>query len=115
MTDAPPAQLRAGGLTTIRYQLPATAAACDLPSELVGCLDPDRGELLVHSAKVTAVLDALVGWAHRHEMDLAGLGVGPPSLEDAYLALTTGSQAADGHAAAGPSRSGQTEEAVSHG
>jgi ABC-2 type transport system ATP-binding protein len=63
--DAPPAQLRAGGLTTIRYQLPAAAPAGDLPAGLAGHVDSDRGELLVRSADVTAVLDALIGWARR--------------------------------------------------
>jgi hypothetical protein len=33
------------------------------------------------------VLDALAGWAGAHGLDLAGLEVGAPSLEDAYLAL----------------------------
>jgi hypothetical protein len=28
----------------------------------------------------------LLGWADRHHLDLDGLEVGPPSLEDAYLA-----------------------------
>jgi hypothetical protein len=38
---------------------------------------------------VTADLDALVGWARRNRADLTGLEVTPPSLEDAYIALTT--------------------------
>jgi len=40
------------------------------------------------SADVTADLAALVGWARQYQLDLTGLEVGPPSLEDAYLALT---------------------------
>jgi hypothetical protein len=41
---------------------------------------------------VAAALGALVCWARRHRLDLTGLDVGPPSLEDAYLAvLSTGS------------------------
>ena len=38
---------------------------------------------------VTAeVVRDLMGWADAHDLDLSGLEVGPPSLEDAYLALT---------------------------
>ena len=40
------------------------------------------------SADVTADLAMLVGWARENNVDLTGLEVGPPSLEDAYLALT---------------------------
>jgi hypothetical protein len=34
---------------------------------------------------MTATLGELVGWAERHHLDLAGLEIGPPTLEDAYL------------------------------
>jgi ABC-2 type transport system ATP-binding protein len=88
VADARPDELRTrGALTTIRYRLPPGAPAADLPAALGGGLDPDRGELLLRTAEVTAVLDALVGWASRHRIDLAGLEIGPPSLEDAYLTL----------------------------
>jgi ABC-2 type transport system ATP-binding protein len=43
---------------------------------------------VVRSADVTAVLGELVGWAERHRLDLTGLEVGPPTLEEAYLAIT---------------------------
>ena len=35
-----------------------------------------------------ADLDVLIRWARCHRLDLTGLEVGPPSLEEAYLALT---------------------------
>jgi hypothetical protein len=38
---------------------------------------------------VTADLAQLTGWAHDNHVDLTGLEVGSPSLEDAYLALTS--------------------------
>jgi ABC-2 type transport system ATP-binding protein len=88
VADARPDELRTrGALTTIRYRLPPGAPVADLPAALGGGLDPDRGELLLRTAEVTAVLDALVGWARRHRIDLAGLEIGPPTLEDAYLTL----------------------------
>jgi ABC-2 type transport system ATP-binding protein len=89
VADATPEQLRARGAPVIRYRLPAGAPAGDLPGPLAAGLDPERGELSVPSADVTADLEALVRWARRNDADLTGLEVGPPSLEDAYLALTS--------------------------
>ena len=67
-------------------QQPATAD--DLPPGLAGHLD--RGELVLRSADVGADLAGLLDWAGRHGVDLTGLQVGPPSLEEAYLVLTGG-------------------------
>jgi ABC-2 type transport system ATP-binding protein len=84
--DASPDQLRAmGGVPVIRYRLPADAP--QLPAALAGNLDPAKNELSLPSADVTADLSALVWWARENHVDLTGLEVGPPSLEDAYLAL----------------------------
>jgi ABC-2 type transport system ATP-binding protein len=89
LADTTPDQLRAqGGRSTIRYPLSDTAAAADLPATLAGHLDPGHRALVVRSPDVTAVLGELVGWAERHHLDLAGLEVGPPTLEEAYLAIT---------------------------
>ena len=40
------------------------------------------------SADLTADLATLVAWARSGDVDLTGLEVGSPSLEDAYLTLT---------------------------
>jgi ABC-2 type transport system ATP-binding protein len=89
LADTTPERLRAnGGRSTIHYPLPDAAPVADLPASLAGQLDPDQRALVVHSADITATLRDLVGWAERHHLDLAGLEVGPPSLEDAYLAIT---------------------------
>jgi ABC-2 type transport system ATP-binding protein len=89
LADTTPQQLRAqGGHSTIRYRLPEVAPVADLPATLAGHLDPDQQALVLRSANLTATLRDLVGWADRHHLDLAGLEVGPPSLEDAYLAIT---------------------------
>jgi ABC-2 type transport system ATP-binding protein len=88
LADTTPERLRAQAAgATIRYRLPDTAVAADLPAALAGHLDPDHRDLVVHSADVTAVLGELVGWAERHHLDLAGLEVGPPTLEEAYLTV----------------------------
>ncbi len=89
VADASPDQLRArGAAPVIRFRLPAGAPAGGLPRSLAAYVDPERRELLVNSADVTGDLAALVGWARDNWVDLTGLEVAPPSLEDAYLALT---------------------------
>jgi ABC-2 type transport system ATP-binding protein len=89
VADATPDQLRAyGTVPTIRLPLVGGAPVSDLPSRLAAHADPERGELLIRTADVTADLESLVSWARRNRLDLTGLEVGPPSLEEAYLALT---------------------------
>jgi ABC-2 type transport system ATP-binding protein len=89
VADASPDQLRARGATpVIRYLLPASAPAADLPDALAAHVDPGRHELLMKSADLSADLAALVSWARRSHVDLTGLEIAPPSLEDAYLSLT---------------------------
>ncbi len=86
IADASPEALRAmGGAPVIRYRLPAGAPR--LPAPLAEHVD--GGELALPSADVTADLSALAGWARQNQVDLTGLEVGSPSLEDAYLALTS--------------------------
>jgi ABC-2 type transport system ATP-binding protein len=105
LADARPDELRRRGATTqIRYPLPPGAPVADLPASLAGAVDPAHGELVVHTTEVTAVLGALAGWAGAHGLDLAGLEVGAPSLEDAYLALV-----------AQPPADAAPEEVPSHG
>jgi ABC-2 type transport system ATP-binding protein len=88
VADATPDELRAmGGAPVIRYRLPANAP--ELPAMLAPHLDQAKKELALPSADVTADLGTLVTWAREHHVDLTGLEVGSPSLEDAYLSLTT--------------------------
>ena len=88
VADATPDELRArGGVPVIRYRPPAGAPG--LPEALAAYADPETGALTLPSADVTADLGTLVAWARSSHVDLTGLEVGPPSLEDAYLALTS--------------------------
>jgi ABC-2 type transport system ATP-binding protein len=74
--DATPAELRAkGGPPIIKFSPPEGSP--ELPSAL-------RNRTLSGSDD----LIALVSWARDQHVDLTGLEVTPPSLEDAYLALT---------------------------
>jgi ABC-2 type transport system ATP-binding protein len=94
VADATPDQLRAmGGVPVIRYRLPASAPP--LPAPLAEHVTDQ--ELSVPSTDVTADLSMLAGWARRSGVDLTGLEVGSPSLEDAYLALTATNEGASDH------------------
>ncbi|HEX4254241.1 MAG TPA: ABC transporter ATP-binding protein [Streptosporangiaceae bacterium] len=89
VADASPDQLRAqGGVPVIRLRLPRGTALDGLPADLAGHVDAAQGELSLPSADLTGDLAALVAWALAGDVDLTGLEVGAPSLEDAYLALT---------------------------
>jgi ABC-2 type transport system ATP-binding protein len=105
LADARPDELRRHSApTSIRYRLPPGVPTDDLPAALAGAVDHGRRELALHTTQVTAVLAALTGWAWSHNLDLAGLEVGAPSLEDAYLALI-----------AEPSAAPHPQEVPSHG
>jgi ABC-2 type transport system ATP-binding protein len=87
VADTTPEGLRSrGGPATVRYRLDDEAALADLPASLAGHIDGDSHALVVRAEDITSPLRDLLGWADRHHLDLAGLEVGPPSLEDAYLA-----------------------------
>ena len=89
VADTTPGQLRgSGALPSIRLPLGGGEPLGDLPGRLARHADPGRGELLVRTADVPADLGVLIRWARCHRLDLTGLEVGPPSLEEAYLALT---------------------------
>lgn len=89
VADASPAWLRASALRSrVRLPIPAGAATDQLPPELADGFDARRGELVVRTADIANTLEQLLVWARAHGIDLSGLEVGPPSLEDAYLALT---------------------------
>jgi ABC-2 type transport system ATP-binding protein len=90
VADAAPAQLRACALrSTVRLPCPPGTPMADLPPALARHFDPLRCELVVHTSDVAATLDQLLEWARAHDIGLDALEVGPASLEDAYLALTS--------------------------
>jgi ABC-2 type transport system ATP-binding protein len=86
IADTTPEGLRArGGPATIRYHLPDDAPSGDLPATLTPHLDPAGRVLIVRADDPKGPLRDLLGWADQHHLDLSGLEVGPPRLEDAYL------------------------------
>jgi len=85
--DTTPRELRArGGPATIRYPLPDRATPASLPATLAAHVDGDGRTLVIRTPDLTAPLRDLADWASQHCLDLSGLEVGPPSLEEAYLA-----------------------------
>ena len=94
IADATPHKLRTrGGASSVRFPLPEPGLAASLPAALAAHVAPDGRALVIREADVTTALRELVAWADAHRLDLTGIEVGPPSLEDAYLAATGGSLA----------------------
>jgi hypothetical protein len=60
----------------------------DPPGTLAGHLTDGHLELVVDSADLSPLLGELLEWARANDLDLAGLEIAPPSLEDTYLELT---------------------------
>jgi ABC-2 type transport system ATP-binding protein len=86
VSDTTPEALRAAsGPASIRCQLPAGARLGDLPPSLAGHVDGRTRSLVVSARDIATPLRELLAWADRHQLELANLEVGPPSLEEAYL------------------------------
>ena len=87
VADTTPNGLRStSGPTTIHYVLPAGVRAAGLPPSLASQFDQRSGALIIRADDITACLRDLVAWADQAHLDLDGLEVTRPSLEDAYLA-----------------------------
>jgi ABC-2 type transport system ATP-binding protein len=89
LADTTPGELRSrGGQVVIRYPLPPSAPVSSLPVRLANGLDSARCQINVRTDDVATVLKELMAWAEPSQLSLDGLEIGPPSLEDAYLAIT---------------------------
>jgi ABC-2 type transport system ATP-binding protein len=98
VAEGPPAGLggRDSERARISFRLPAGVPAADLPV-LAGV---QNGAVMIETARPAEELYRLTGWAIRHGVELLGLTVGRPSLEDIYLRLTS-----DGAQPGAPERS----------
>jgi ABC-2 type transport system ATP-binding protein len=74
----------------ISFRLPAGAGLADLPP--LGPARPrlDDGRVVLRTEAPTGALHDLTGWALARGVELEGLAVTRPSLEDVYLRLTGG-------------------------
>ena len=84
-----PDELRAGGRLpgSIAFRLPPGIAPGDLPA-LSGDVRLHGRTVVVDTRSSVADTWRLTGWAIERGVDLAGLTVSEPTLEEAYLALT---------------------------
>jgi ABC-2 type transport system ATP-binding protein len=75
-----------GADTEIRFRLPDGVGRADLP---LPSLSEDGDRLVtIRTGEPVRALNELTEWALSHQIDLLGLDVGRPSLEDIYLELT---------------------------
>jgi ABC-2 type transport system ATP-binding protein len=72
-------------MTQIRFVLPADIAVASLPLPAT----EGNGAVVVATSSPTLALQRLTTWALERGIELAGLSVDRPSLEDVYLELTS--------------------------
>ncbi|MFN2587243.1 MAG: ABC transporter ATP-binding protein [Actinomycetota bacterium] len=87
IAEGPPGALAADhlGATTISFGLPEGAA---LPADLAAGAVTSGTLIELQTRDPLRTLNALTGWALAGDVELQGLSVGRPSLEDVYLDLT---------------------------
>ena len=74
---------RDSGAAVIRFALPAGTPGSSLPVSA----KVDGGFVLIEAPDLTRTLHAVTGWALERGLELEGLTVSRPSLEDVYLEL----------------------------
>ncbi|HTT88787.1 MAG TPA: ABC transporter ATP-binding protein [Acidimicrobiales bacterium] len=75
--------------STIRFRLPATVTAKDLPAPVMASIvAADNGRVEAKAANPLPLLGLLAAWAGDQGFDIADLEVSHPTLEDTYLELT---------------------------
>jgi len=79
---------RAPHETVIKFRLPSAHGVAELPAEVRDLVELCDGELVLRTADPTHVLARLCNWAIDSGLELRGLEVVGPSLEDIYLQLT---------------------------
>ncbi len=89
----PPSSLGDGNLrreTVVSFG--SAAGSPSLPRELAEHATVHEGRVELATDSLVATLHALTGWALERGLDLEGLVISRPSLEDVYLQLTTQDQ-----------------------
>jgi ABC-2 type transport system ATP-binding protein len=77
----------------ISFVLPQRLEVSDLPTEVAARAQVANGAVSLTSDRPVEVLHLLTGWALERSLDLEGLEVRRPSLEDVYLELTAAVEA----------------------
>jgi ABC-2 type transport system ATP-binding protein len=87
IASGPPDTLgRETATTEVRFRLPDGVALAELPADGA---DHDGRNVIIRTGEPIRLLNELTGWALGRGVDLPGLDVGAPSLEDVYLELTS--------------------------
>lgn len=73
---------------TVSFRLPAGVAASELPGGAAAAAANGGRAVTLSTTNPVATLNELTGWALGRGLDLEGLEVTRPSLEDVYLSLT---------------------------
>jgi ABC-2 type transport system ATP-binding protein len=90
VAEGTPAELGGRELkaTRVRFGLPAGLGLADLPPALAGAQHVESGLIELTTDAPVQTLRALTTWADERDLDLPGLEVRRPSLEEVYLELT---------------------------
>jgi len=72
----------------VSFRIPATTPTEGLPDAVAGAATSGAGHVTVAAHEPVALLHRVTGWALDNGVDLEGLEVKRPSLEDIYLELT---------------------------
>jgi len=83
---------RSTAAAAIRFRLPEGVGAGDIPGGDGASVDGER-VCTLRTDRPTAVLHTLTSWAVARHLELEGLSVERPSLEDVYLSLTADPEA----------------------
>jgi ABC-2 type transport system ATP-binding protein len=86
VAEGPPDEI--GGRRTAQSTIRFVRPAGELPP--LGAVDASNGAVEIRTTEPTRVLHDLTGWATERRLELEGLEVMRPTLEDVYLELTGG-------------------------
>jgi ABC-2 type transport system ATP-binding protein len=79
---------RSEAATRVSFETPANGAAAQLQEKVAGEWSRENGRSVLQTTDPTRTLNELTGWAIANGVELEGLEVSRPSLEDVYLELT---------------------------
>jgi ABC-2 type transport system ATP-binding protein len=79
---------RADAATRISFQTPANGSGESLRRSVEGDWQAENGRTVLRTTEPTRRLNELTGWALANRVELNGLEVSRPTLEDIYLELT---------------------------
>ena len=81
--------------TTVRFEVPAGVTASEVLGVVPAGATADNGRIEFTTRTPTADVNALTGWALARGLELPGLVVARPTLEDVFLGLAGAEQPAE--------------------